>query len=124
NDSFQNSLDEARAHNTQLIFLVLASKDETSKDMHPFQKAMLDFAAANHVPVINMVEILEQKPGANFYMDPVHPTATGHQIIADQLYNMIRGLSVYAAACQQQAVNVANSGASASSSSTNGTAAH
>lgn len=114
NASFQNSLDETRAHHAQLIFLVLASKDETSKEMHPFQKAMLDFAAANHVPVVNMIELLEQKPVANFYGDPVHPTAVGHKIIADQLYNVIRGLPVYTAACQPQAVNVANSATSSS----------
>jgi len=112
NASFQNSLDEARAHNAQLVFLVLASKDETSKEMHPFQKAMLDFAVANHVPVVNMIEVLEQKPVADFYGDPVHPTALGHKIIADQLYNVIRGLPVYTAACQQSAVSVANSASS------------
>jgi lysophospholipase L1-like esterase len=117
NASFQDSLDEARAHNSQLIFLVLASKDETSKEMHPFQKAMLDFAAAHQVPVINMIEVLERKPVADFYMDPVHPTAAGHRVIADQLYNVIRGLPVYTAACQPPAVNVANSAGSA-----NGTA--
>jgi phospholipase/lecithinase/hemolysin len=80
--------------------------------MHPFQKAMLDFAVANHVPVVNMIEVLEQKPVADFYGDPVHPTALGHKIIADQLYNVIRGLPVYTAACQQSAVSVANSASS------------
>jgi lysophospholipase L1-like esterase len=122
NASFQNSLDEARTHNAQLIFLVLASKDETSKEMHPFQKAMLDFAAANRVPVVNMIDVLEQKPVANFYMDPVHPTAVGHEFIADQLYSVIRGLPAYTAACRPQAVNVANSADGVTSS--NGTAAH
>lgn len=114
NASLQQSLDETRAHHAQLILLVLASKDETSKEMHPFQKAMLDFAAANHVPVVNMIAVLEQKPVANFYGDPVHPTAIGHKIIADQLYNVIHGLPVYAAACQQSAVNLANSAGSSS----------
>jgi lysophospholipase L1-like esterase len=107
NASFQDSLDEARAHNTQLVFLVLASKGESTKDVHPFQRAMLDFAQANHVPVINMIELLEQKPVSNFYMDPVHPTATGHEVIAGQLYDLIRGLPVYTAACRPQGVNVA-----------------
>jgi lysophospholipase L1-like esterase len=117
NTSFQNSLDEARAHNAQLVFLVLASKDETSKEVHPFQKAMLDFAAANHIPVVNMIEVLEQKPVADFYGDPVHPTALGHKIIADQLYNVIHTLPVYTAACQQSAVSVANSSSSSSAAS-------
>ena len=106
--SFQESLDETRAHHAQLVFLVLASKDQKANDLHPFQKAMLDFAAANQIPVINMVDVLAKNPQANFYMDPVHPTAVGHQFIAEQLYSVIRGLPVYTTACQQ-AVNVANS---------------
>ncbi len=109
NASLQESLDETRAHHAQLVLLVLASKDQKENDLHPFQKAMLDFAAANHVPVVNMVDVLKTNAPANFYMDPVHPTAIGHQMIADQLYNVIRGLPVYTVACQQQGVSVANS---------------
>jgi lysophospholipase L1-like esterase len=109
NASLQESLDETRAHHAQLVLLVLASKDQKSEDLHPFQKAMLDFAQANHVPVVNMVDVLKTNPPANFYMDPVHPTAIGHRIIADQLYQVIRGLPAYTAACQPQAVSLANS---------------
>jgi lysophospholipase L1-like esterase len=109
NTSLQESLDETRSHHAQLILLVLASKDQKANDLHPFQKAMLDFAAANQVPVVNMVEVLSANAPADFYMDPVHPTSVGHKIIADQLYNVIRGLPVYTAACQQQGVSVANS---------------
>ena len=116
--SLQNSLDETRAHNAQLVLLVLASKDQKANDLHPFQKAMLEFAAANHVPVVNMVDVLSTNAPANFYMDPVHPTAVGHQMIADQLYKVVRGLPAYTAACQQQAVNLANSNPASS------TAAH
>ena len=122
NESLQNSLDETRAHHAQLVLLVLASKDQKDGDLHPFQKAMLDFAQANHVPVVNMIDVLKTNAPANFYMDPVHPTAVGHKIIADQLYNVIRGLPAYTAACQQQSVSVANSATPASSP--NGTAAH
>jgi lysophospholipase L1-like esterase len=112
--SLQESLDETRAHHAQLVLLVLASKDQKSNDLHPFQKAMLDFAAANRVPVVNMVEVLNHNPPPDFYMDPVHPTAAGHRLIADQLYNVIRGLPVYAAACQPRAVNAANPASSPS----------
>ncbi|MFZ0806662.1 MAG: hypothetical protein WAN03_10790 [Candidatus Sulfotelmatobacter sp.] len=70
---------------------------------------MLDFAAANHVPVINMVDVLKANAPADFYMDPVHPTAVGHKLIANQLYNVIRTLPVYQAACQPSGVSVANS---------------
>jgi lysophospholipase L1-like esterase len=116
NESLQNSLDETRAHHAQLVLLVLASKDQKDNDLHPFQKAMLDFAQANHVPLVNMIDVLKTNAPANFYMDPVHPTAVGHKIIADQLYNVIRGLPAYTAACQQQSVSVANSAPPASSS--------
>lgn len=114
--SLQESLDETRTHHAQLVLLVLASKDQKANDLHPFQKAMLDFAAANHVPVVNMVDILSKNAPADFYMDPVHPTAVGHKMIAEQLYQVIRGLPVYQAACQQQAVSVANSAVANSSS--------
>lgn len=120
--SLQESLDESRAHHAQLLLLVLASKDQKANDLHPFQKVMLDFAALNHVPVVNMVDVLNTNPPPNFYMDPVHPTAVGHQLIAGQLYNVIRGLPAYTATCQPQAVNAANSADGATSSS--GTAAH
>jgi lysophospholipase L1-like esterase len=99
NASLQESLDVSRAHNSQLVLLVLASKDQSDKDLHPFQKAMLDFAQTNHVPVINMVDYLEKHPTPNFYMDPVHPTAAGHGVIAGQLFSLIQGLPVYEQAC-------------------------
>src|SRR5579872_228507 len=103
NASLQESLDVSRAHHTELVLLVLASKDQTEKDLHPFQKAMLDFAQANHVPVINMVDYLVEHPTPDFYMDPVHPTASGHQVIAGQLYGLIQGLPAYGQACASPA---------------------
>jgi len=117
NASLQNSLDETRAHNAQLVLLVLASQDQKENDLHPFQKAMIDFAQANHVPMVNMIEVLKANATPNFFMDSVHPTAVGHQLIAEQLFNLIHGLPVYTAACQQQGVSVANSAVSAASSS-------
>jgi lysophospholipase L1-like esterase len=114
NASLQESLDETRAHNAQLVLLVLASKDQKPNDLHPFQKAMLDFAAANQVPVVNMVDVLSKNAPADFYMDPVHPTAVGHKVIAEQLYNVIRSLPAYTSACQQSA-SVNSAVASASS---------
>jgi lysophospholipase L1-like esterase len=99
NASLQESLDVSRAHRADLVLLVLASQGQSEKDLHPFQKAMLEFAQANHVPVINMVDFLAEHPTANFYMDPVHPTAAGHQVIASQLYGLIQGLPAYQQAC-------------------------
>lgn len=113
--SLQESLEETRAHHAQLVLLVLASKEQKANDLHPFQKAMLDFAAANHVPVVNMVDVLSKNAPADFYMDPVHPTAVGHKMIADQLYSVIRSLPEYTSACQQgSAVNSAVASANSS----------
>jgi len=110
NASLQESLDVTRQHNTQMVFLVLASSGENGKDLHPFQKAMLEFAQANHVPVINMIDVFQGKNPDQLYMDPAHPTVAGHRIIAEQLYNLIRGLPAYTQACSSQpAVNVVNS---------------
>ncbi len=114
NASLQDSLDVTRAHHTQMVLLVLASKDQTDKDLHPFQKAMLDFAQANHVPVINMIDFLNQHPTPNFYMDPVHPTAAGHQVIATQLSGLIRELPAYTQACVPPASVVSTTPAPAS----------
>lgn len=70
---------------------------------------MLDFAQAEHVPVINMIEVMRNKDQNAMYMDPAHPTVAGHKVIAEELYKTIRQLPVYNEACQATAVNVANS---------------
>lgn len=115
--SFNAGLDEslqlARAHNAQLVLLVLGAQGETKdSDMHPFQKAMLDFAAVHQVPVVNMIEVLRGQDQTAMYMDPAHPTPAGHQLIAQQLYGVIRGLPAYTEACQPPAVSLATSASS------------
>jgi lysophospholipase L1-like esterase len=97
--SLQESLEISRAHHAELLLLVLASQGQTDKDLHPFQKVMLEFAQSHQVPVINMVDFQSTHPNGNFYMDTVHPTAQGHEVIAQQLYLLIRGLPVYTEAC-------------------------
>lgn len=98
-DSLEESLEVSRAHHADLVLLVLASQGQTSQELHPFQQVMLDFAQAHHLPVMNMIDFLSEHPTTGFYMDPVHPTATGHQVIAEQLYGLIRGLPAYVGAC-------------------------
>lgn len=108
NDSLGQSLQLAREHNAQLVLLVLGGQGETKdSDLHPFQKAMLEFAAAHQVPVVNMVEVMRDKDQSAMYMDPAHPTVAGHRIIAQQLYGVIDHLPVYTQACQSATVNVA-----------------
>jgi len=110
NASLKESLQVAQAHHSQLVLLVLGGQGLTKdSDMHPFQKAMLEFAEAEHVPFVNMIEVLRAKNQSAMYMDPAHPTVAGHQVIAEELYRTIRRLPVYVEACQAPAVNVANS---------------
>jgi lysophospholipase L1-like esterase len=114
NASLKESLQLAQQHHAQLVLLVLAGDGLVKdSDMHPFQRAMLDFAAADHLPVVNMIEVLRHEDQNAMYMDPAHPTVAGHKIIAQQLYNVIRQLPVYNEVCQGPAVSVANSAAPA-----------
>jgi hypothetical protein len=92
------------------VLLVLGGDGLTKdSDMHPFQRAMLQFAKDQHLPVVNMIEVMRDKDQNAMYMDPAHPTVAGHKIIAEELYKVIRQLPVYNEACQAPAVNVANS---------------
>jgi hypothetical protein len=110
NASLKESLELAQAHHSQLILLVLGGDGLVKdSDMHPFQRAMLQFAQAEHVPVINMIEVMRDKDQNVMYMDPAHPTVAGHKVIAEELYKIIRLLPVYNEACQVPGVNVANS---------------
>jgi lysophospholipase L1-like esterase len=110
NQSLSQSLQLARDHNAQLVLLVLGGQGEIKdSDLHPFQKAMLEFAAAHQVPVVNMVDVMRDKDQNAMYMDPAHPTIAGHRVIAQQLYQVIQHLPLYTQACQSAAVNVAAS---------------
>jgi lysophospholipase L1-like esterase len=67
--------------------------------MHPFQKAMMQFAATHNVPLVNMIPVISTKDQAAMFMDPAHPTAAGHQVIASQLLQTIHNLPPYQTAC-------------------------
>jgi hypothetical protein len=114
NASLKESLQLAQSHHSQLVLLVLGGDGLTKdSDMHPFQRAMLDFAQAEHLPVVNMIEVMRDKDQSAMYMDPAHPTVAGHKVIAEELYKIIRQLPVYNQACQVPGVSVANSSAPA-----------
>jgi lysophospholipase L1-like esterase len=119
NASLKESLQLAQSHHSQLVLLVLGGDGLTKDaDMHPFQRAMLQFAQDEHVPVVNMIEVMRNKDQSAMYMDPAHPTVAGHKIIADELYKVIRQLPVYNEACQVPGVSVANSATPAASAAT------
>ena len=101
-DQFNQNLAEilriCRTHNVQLVFLMPGADGEDSNTpMHPFQKSLFEFAAKEHVPLVNMIPVLSGK--SSLFMDQVHPTKAGNAIIADELYKTVEGLPNYNAAC-------------------------
>ena len=100
---YLKELEEARnvaqAHHVPLIMILFGTKGQFAP-VHPYQQAMLDFAHANHIPIVNMMDAMRsQNPDAMFTDDLVHPSAAGHVVIANQLAPVVRGLDSYAGSC-------------------------
>jgi lysophospholipase L1-like esterase len=107
NRNLEQSLDLCRSHHVQLMFLMLGSDGQTPEmPMHPFQKAMIDFAGKQNVPMVNMIPIISTKDQKAMFMDPAHPTVAGHQIIANELVKTVETLPAYNAACENPAAQV------------------
>jgi lysophospholipase L1-like esterase len=100
--NLQSAVDESRAHNVPVVLLLLASENQTTK-LHPYQEAMIDFAQTNHLPLVNMFEAWRAQDHRPLFMDHVHPSALGHQQIADALAQTIRTLPSEIAVCQSSA---------------------
>lgn len=100
NQGLEQSLELTRARHVQMVLLLLGNDGQTpTTEMHPFQKAMMEFAESHHVPLVNMIPVISGKDQAQMFMDPAHPTAAGHEVIAGQLLQMIHNLPPYQAAC-------------------------
>jgi lysophospholipase L1-like esterase len=102
-DQFIGGLNEAKqaaqAHHVQLVLLLLGSEGETS-EVHPYQKAMVEFARKNNVSIVDMISVLRAREQKGLFMDHVHPTAAGHALIAHSLAGTFHGLDSYAAVCK------------------------
>ena len=98
----QAALADSREHKVPLVLLLLASEGQTSQ-LHPYQKAMIDFAQANHVPLVNMFDAWRSQAQPPLFMDHVHPSAKGHAEIADALAQTIRTLPSETAVCPADA---------------------
>jgi len=103
NAGLMQSLQLCHAHNIQMVLLLLGSQGETAPE-HPFQKAMMEFAQANHVPLLNMIDVVRTQDQDAMFMDPAHPSAAGHRLIAGELFKTIHALPSYESACQTNAV--------------------
>jgi lysophospholipase L1-like esterase len=105
---FVRGLEEAKAvtdaRHVQLVLLLLGSENEIAPE-HPYQKAMAVFAEANHVPIVNMIDVMRAQPQREMFQDHVHPTAAGHALIAQQLASTVRRLGSYQTVCQTRSTN-------------------
>ena len=100
NKNLEQSLELSAARHVQLVFLLLGSEGQTpTSPVHPFQKAMLEFAEKNNVPIVNMITIMGTKDPAPMFMDDVHPTVAGHKMIAEELLKTVENLPAYASIC-------------------------
>jgi lysophospholipase L1-like esterase len=100
NQNLEQSLQLSRSHHVQLMFLLLSSEGQSpSKPIHPFQKAMLEFAEKEHVPIVNMIPVMSTRNQSVMFMDPAHPTVAGHQVIAGELMKTVQNLPSYTSAC-------------------------
>jgi lysophospholipase L1-like esterase len=98
NQNLADILRICRSHNVQLVFLMPGADGEDSNTpMHPFQKSLFEFAAKEHVPLVNMIPVLSGK--SSLFMDQVHPTKAGNEVIASELYKTVESLPNYNAVC-------------------------
>jgi lysophospholipase L1-like esterase len=100
--NLQSAVDDSRAHHVPVVLLLLSSEDQATQ-LHPYQKAMIEFAQANHLPLVNMFEAWRTQDRRPLFMDHVHPSAVGHQQIADALAQTIRTMPSEIAVCQSSA---------------------
>jgi lysophospholipase L1-like esterase len=96
----KSTLQFCAARHIPLVLLLLSSENQ-GPELHPYQKTMLEFAQAENVPVVDMHGIMRSQDQKAMFMDHVHPTAAGHQLIGLQLSETLQGLSSYAAVCRK-----------------------
>lgn len=78
-------------HGVKLVYLLLGSEGQDN-ELNDFQQALLDFGRQHGVPVVNMVEVLAGRDPAELFIDHTHPSALGHELIAQELGGVVRGL--------------------------------
>jgi len=103
-DRYRAGLESTReyciAHNIPLVLLLLPSENQ-GDEMHPYQRAMMDFAAANNVPLVNAMQGFRAIDNNGMFLDHVHPTAKGHALLGQELAATVQTLPAYAEACRK-----------------------
>jgi lysophospholipase L1-like esterase len=67
--------------------------------LKPMHNTILEVAAQHHVPLVDVNLLIEQRTeggiaGNEWLLDHVHPSITGHQLIADSLYQAMENLEL------------------------------
>lgn len=102
-EHFLARLDKAKqiadAHHVQMVFLLVGSRGEPGP-AHPYQAAMLEYASQNNVPLVNIIRLMRNQNLNDMFLDHVHPTAAGHTLIAEELFNTVTRTESYQNACR------------------------
>ncbi len=82
-------------------WFVLANEEDVCplRILEPMHDAILDVAAQYHIPFVDVKLLIEQRtedgiPGDEWMLDHVHPSITGHQLIADSLYRTMEDMDI------------------------------
>jgi lysophospholipase L1-like esterase len=94
-DSFRNTLAEivkmTQERDVKLVFLLSGTKGQKGS-LNSMQRTMLDFARQNNVPIVNVIDEWKAQDHNGLYVDHVHPNATGHALIAGDLFQAFKPL--------------------------------
>ncbi len=77
-------------------WFVMAKEEDVCplRVLEPMHKSIQDIAAQYHIPLVDVKMLIEQHttdgiPGEEWLPDQVHPSITGHRLIADALYEVM-----------------------------------
>jgi len=77
-------------------WFVMAKEEDVCplRILEPMHKSIRDIASRYHIPLVDVKMLIEQRttdgiPGDEWLLDQVHPSITGHRLIADALYEVM-----------------------------------
>lgn len=75
-------------HGVQLAFLLLGTQGQLDR-LSDYQKTLLDFADRNGIPAVDIITQIKSMDHEPLFMDHVHPSPAGHELIARELLPVI-----------------------------------
>jgi lysophospholipase L1-like esterase len=95
-EQYLSFLQQAKAvsdrHGVRLVLLLLGSIEQREQ-LDEYQQAMLGFAENERLPLVNMIEVLQDRDHSEIFADHNHPTERGHVAIARALLPTIRTIA-------------------------------